>query len=264
MKLCISQKIVVTLSILVLTILLIVYLTIQWNLPSTIGATLAAVITLLGAMILVFWNKWLGKEKVQKSLLIEDLTRWLEQTHFANIGYFNGKIVKVDYREPQVKYPSEVKRIFKKHDLRLLLEKAKQNSKELQTGAEKSMKEFHDIIDSRLRTVQLMKSVDVWKTLDVNTYSFPRVCQAIFEEISGEKYGFNVQQGYLWHGNKKIARYGDFLHDLKTIVENAVKDKELIEKVNSFRESKTKLDSEELVSPFKNQLRQIINQLQWD
>ena len=264
MKLCISQKIVVTLSILVLTILLMVYLTIQWNLPSTIGATLAAVITLVGAMILVFWNKWLGKEKVQKSLLIEDLTRWLEQTHFANIGYFNGKIVKVDYEEPQVKYPSEVKKILKKHDLLLLFEKAKEDSAEQQTRAEKAMKEFHDMIDGKLKTVQLTKSMDVSKPLANNTYSFPRVCQALFEEIIGERSGFDIDRGYLSHGITKIARNGNFLNDLKTIIDNAVKDKELIEKVNSFRKSKTKLDSEELVSQFKNQLKQIINQLQWD
>lgn len=263
MKLCTSQKIVIMLSILVLTCLVIVYLAIHWNLPSWVGPVLGAVVTSGWMIILAFWTKWWTKEKVQKSLLIADLTKLLEQTQFADISYFNGKIVKVDYREPQVKYPSEVKRIFRKYGLRLLLEKAKQNSKELQTGAEKSMKEFHTIIDGKLITVQLTRSMDVSKPLANNTYSFPKVCYAIFEEISGEKYGFNVQQGYLWHGDTKIARNGDFLNDLKTIVENAVKDKELIEKVNSFRESKTKRDSEP-ISQFQNQLRQIINQLQWD
>lgn len=264
MKLCISQKIVITILILVLTILLIVYLTIQWNLPSTTGAILGAVIASVGVMNVAFWNRWWGKEKVQKSLLIADLTKLLEQTQFANISYFNGKIVKADYKEPQVEYPSEVKGILRKHGLRLLLEKAKQNSKELQTRAEKAMKEFHDMIDGKLKTVQLTKSMDVSKSLANNTYSFPRVCQAIFEEISGERSGFNIDRGYLWHNDTRIARNGNFLNDLKTILDNTVKDKDLIEKVNSFRKSKTKLDSEELVSQFKNQLRQIINQLQWD
>ena len=264
MKLCTSQKIVIMLSILVLTNLLIVYLAIHWNLPSLTGPILGAVVTLGGVIVLAFWTKWWAREKEQKSLLIADLTKWLEQTQFANISYFNGKIVKVGYKEPQVKYPSEVKGIFKKHGLRLLLEKAKQDSTELQTRAEKSIKEFHDIIDGKLKAVQLMKSVDVSKSLANNTYSFPRVCQAILEEISGEKYGFDIKQGCLWHGDTRIARDSNSLNDLKTIVEDVIKDKELIEKVNSFRESKTKLDSEELVSQFKNQLRQIINQLQWD
>jgi hypothetical protein len=229
-----------------------------------VGSGLIAAATSGCMIILAFWNKWWAKEKEQKSLLIADLTKWLEQTRFADISYFNGKIVKVDYKEPQVNYPSKVKGILKKHGLRLLLERAKQNSIELQNGAEKSMKEFHDIIDGKLKTVKLEKSMDVSKSLAKNMYSFPRMCQAIFDEISGEKDGFDINQGYLWHGDTKIARDGNSLNDLKSIVENLVKDRKLSEKANSFRESKTKLDSEELVSQFKNQLRQIIKQLQWD
>jgi hypothetical protein len=263
MKLCPSQKVFITILVLIALNVILVCLWVPWN-SSFLISVLAIVDPLVGVIIVAFWKKWWGKEEGQKSLLIADLTKWLEQTQFANISYFNGKIVKVSYREPQVKYPSKVNEILKKHGLRLLLEKAKQNSTELQTRAEKSMKEFHDIIDGKLKNVQLLKSVDVSKSLAKNTYSFPRVCQAIFEEISGEKHGFNVQQGYLWHGDTKITRNGDFLNNLKAIVEDLVKNKKLIEKVNSFRESKTKLNSGELVSQFENQLRQIISQLQWN
>lgn len=217
-----------------------------------------------GVIIVAFLNRLWGKEKEQKSLLIAGIQRWVKEIQCPKIHYSNGKIVKVDYGEPQVDYPSETKKTFEKHNIQPLLKKAQYASKELLSKAETTIKEFHSIIGQKLKTLQLGKSVDVWKPLDVNTYSFPRICQAIFEEISGEKHGFNIQQGYLWHGDTKIARNGDSLNDLKSIVEKLIKDKELSGKVNAFIGYETKLDSEELFSEFRNNLQGIIKQSRWD
>ena len=263
MSFCATQKIILTFLSLILLNVILALLCVRWF-PSAIAVVLPILNIIGGIIIAPFLRRWLSDLKNQKLLLIANLEKLREETGFTKLDYHNGKIVKVAYEEPLVEYSAEINRILEKHNLHLMAKKATKETKEVQSKAETSMKEFQEKIKQNLETIQLKKSMTIGEPLAENTYSFPRICQAVFDENNGEKSGFDITDGYLWHGDTKIARDNASLGDLKDVLEKMVKNGELIEKVNVFRECKKLLDSGELFLQFKSELKEIINQLRWN
>ena len=255
MSLCATQKIILTFLSLIFLNVILALLCVLWF-PSAIVVVLSALNTAGGIIVAPFLRRWLNDLKNQKLLLIADLEKLREETGCTNLDYCNGKIVKAQYEEPQVDYSAEVKRILEKHNLHLILKKATKETEEVQSKAETSMKEFQEKIKQNLETIQLKKSMTIGERLAENTLSFPRICQAVFDENNGEKSGFDIIDDYLWHGDTKIARDNASLDDLKDVLEKMVKNGELIDKVNVFRECKKLLNSGELFLQFKSELKE--------
>lgn len=264
MTLCATQKVVLSVLALILLNISLVYLGLLLNFLFILP-TLLPIIDGLGVMIVAFWNKWWSKQDKQTALLIGSLRTFREELGFIGIEYCNGKIVKAAYREPQVQFMPEIKRLLRKNNLDALLNQLTKEATELQSKAETLMVEFQEIINQNLKSLELKKSADIaGERLAKNTYSLSKIYQAIFDEIIGEKSKFKVDDGYLWHGDTKIARNGDSLDKLKCIAEKLVKDDILIGKAIGFKESKTKLNSGALFLQLKIALKKIIEQLQWN
>lgn len=265
MKLCAKQKTSIIILVLISLDIALVLLGISLNILSLMGYLIMIIDTVVGVTCMLFIPKWRRKEKDQKLLLISDLEKMLQETHFAKIHYSNGKIIKVNHKDPDLNYLSDIEKCLKKYNAQFLLKNAREANDDLQDKAEKSIEDFHDIIGKKLKNIQLKKSMDFYKALATGTYSFPKICRTIFEEIEGKKSIFDIDKGYLWHGDTKIARgKNDSLSELESLVKTLLKDSKLNEKVNTFIEYEITLDSEELSSEFKNRLKEIINQLRWN
>jgi hypothetical protein len=115
-----------------------------------------------------------------------------------------------------------------------------------------------------LESIRLKKSLKIG-VLSEPYYSFPRVCEAIFEEINGEHTDFLVDiRNCLLHGAVTLAEGEDEIpYNLKRIIEELIEDRDVREKIESFNEAKEKLDSGEPFSDFEGRIKQIILEFRW-
>ena len=127
MSLCATQKIVFVSLIIALIDTLLVFIILSLPILAQAGV-LAAFNVGVGWIITPYFKKWFADLKHQDSLLIDDLKTLLRETQFATIDYCHGHILKRDFREPQIKYPSKVERLYEKNGLATLRQHTKTSS----------------------------------------------------------------------------------------------------------------------------------------
>lgn len=232
------------------------------------GSSLVAVVGVVFE-VLPFLLRWYDKREEERirqdKLILEDLENWMKNTTFTIIQYNLGKFGFREHKDPTLRYLDEDVKILKKYGAYDIWEKGKTVSKQLKKDAEKAIKEFHVIVDKKLENISLKKSLEIG-TLSEPYYSFPKVCEAVYEKNDeGVSNFFGILNGFLVYGDDKIGKGKNVkLEDLKTTIEALINDETVRTKIRNFKEVEEKLYSLEPFSDFKNKIIKIKEHYDWN
>lgn len=225
------------------------------------------------------------QERLRRNkLILNDLEIWMGKTTSSRLEYVNGKIESEDYKDPELDYWIEDVKVLKEWSAYTLWEEAINNSKTLKNNGINAINEFQKIVDEKLKSVPLNKSVDVQKWMDEvneNTYCFPLVCQAIFEIVNDKGKDLKIEPNdlysspkYLVYSSPKYLEYGETkiamemssqilfsnlsLDSLKLVIEDLAKDEDVKRAIDKYNECEKSLSSREPFKGFEKQIEKII------
>jgi hypothetical protein len=227
-----------------------------------------------------------GQERRRRDFIISDLEKWMPKTTFNRIVYATGNLKSTSHKDPARKDLPHLSRdieVLKRHNAYVLWEEGKKNSETLKKEGMDAIENFHNMICNELEDIPLKKSLEIG-SLSVSYYSVPRICEAIFTEINGEYHRLyaepdgnlklsvilddrrvDVVRWALLHGEVRLARgREEAMKHLKKIIDDLVKDENVIKEVARYKEAEKKLNARETFKEFEDKLADIIEKLRFD
>ena len=227
-----------------------------------------------------------GRERKRRDFIISDLEKWVPKTTFNSLVYATGNLKSTSHKNPTREDLKHLRRdivVLKRHNADVLLEEGKKNSETLKKDGIDAIENFHKMICKELEDIPLKKSLAIG-TLPVPYYSVFRVREAIFREISGKHYRLypehdgnlnmsvivdnkksDVDMWALFHGSTRLARgREETMKCLEKIINNLVKDENLIKEVSKYKKAEKKLNARGIFKKFEDKLADIIEELRFD
>jgi len=214
-------------------------------------------------------------------LIVADLRNWMRKTTFANIDYYQGKIKTIEHKDPELDYLDKDKNVLEKYNAYLHWESGKRASERPKDDGVNAIRDFHRKIEKALENILLKKSMRIGRLLEPY-YSFPRICQAIFEggelalsiKLDSKSEKFSVESdnsktqrvtGFLSSGVVTLA-WGDveILTTLQRMIKNLNENDSIRKEIDTYTECKRKLDSREPFREFEIKLQKIIADFRWN
>jgi len=189
----------------------------------------------------------------KKKNRLEDFKKWSPSIK-ANLFYRDGKLEYTYVKEPILQHPQEARKILEKRKIYDLWINGVKESNKLVDDGRKEIDEFESIIHNALKDSSLKESLSV-NTLAEPSYAGPMVRKSIYEGIiCPDDLNLEIKDNFLNDGAKKIAE-GDSdepkkIQDLKSSIDNLIKDNTLREKIRNFNEIKKNLEKEEPLKDF--------------